>query len=125
MKLRTCVTPDGKFIYGIHKPSFRVANMRQEAFLQSLGIDDEENPIENTANFPAGEVEEPQGEWIYEVPNPFPFRGATYISKSWADSKAADPLTIRLPEPVPTSMTGFLSKILHLHSKGFIQGRPG
>jgi hypothetical protein len=118
MKLRTCVTPDGKFIYGIHKPSFRVANMRQEAFLQSLGIDDEENPIENTANFPAGEVEEPQGEWIYEVPNPFPFRGATYISKSWADSKAADPLTIRLPEPVPTSMTGFLSKILHLHSKG-------
>ena len=46
MKLRTCVTPDGKFIYGIHKPSFRVANMRQEDFLQLLGIDDEENPIE-------------------------------------------------------------------------------
>ena len=116
MKLRTSVTPDGKFIYGIHKPSFRVANMRQEVFLQSLGLDDEDNPIENTANFPAGEVEELQGEWIYEIPNPLPFRGVTYISKSWADTRAADPLAIRLPEPVPTSMTGFLKKILH--SKG-------
>ena len=116
MKLRTCVTPDGKFIYGIHKPSFRVANMRQEVFLQSLGLDDEDNPIENTANFPAGEVEELQGEWIYEIPNPLPFRGVTYISKSWADTRAADPLAIRLPVPVPTSMTGFLEKILH--SKG-------
>ena len=116
MKLRTCVTPDGKFIYGIHKPSFKVANMREEAFLQSLGLDAEDNPIENSANFPAGEVEELQGEWIYEIPNPFPFRGVTYISKSWADSRAADPLSIRLSKPVPTSMTGFIKNILH--SKG-------
>ena len=116
MKLRTCVTPDGKFIYGIHKPSFRVANMREEVFLQSLGLDDEDNPIENTANFPAGEVEELQGEWIYEIPNPLPFRGVTYISKSWADTRADDPLAIRLPKSIPTSMTGFLKNILH--SKG-------
>ena len=120
MKLRTCVTPDGKFIYGIHKPSFRVANMRQEAFLQSLGIDDEENPIENTANFPAGEVEEPQGEWIYEVPNPFPFRGATYISKSWADSKAT---------ANPTYSTASFESSFHrpfaIHGGGFSPSMPG
>lgn len=116
MKLRTCVTPDGKFIYGIHKPSFRVANMREDAFLQSLGLDDENNSIENTVNFPAGEVEELQGEWIYEILNPFPFRGATYIGKSWADARALDPAAIKLPEPVPTSMTNFLSK--HLLCEG-------
>jgi hypothetical protein len=117
MKLRTCVTPDGKFIYGIHKPSFKVANLRDEVFLQTLGLDDEDNPIENSANFPAGEVEELQGEWIYEIPNPFSFRGATYIGKSWADAKADDPEAIKLPGPVPTSMTDFLSNILHC--KGF------
>jgi hypothetical protein len=113
MKLHTCVTPDGKFIYGIHKPSFKVANMREETFLQSLGLDADDNPIENNANFPAGEVEEKHGEWIYEIPNSFPFRGVTYISKNWADSRAADPLSIRLPKPVPTSMTGFIKNILH------------
>jgi len=113
MKLRTCVTPDGKFIYGIHKPSFKVANLRENVFLQTLGLDIEDNPIENAANFPTGEVKEPQGEWIYEIPNPFPFRGATYIGKSWADAIATDPEAIKLPGPVPTSMTDFLSKILH------------
>src|SRR5210317_1216472 len=121
MKLRTCVTPDGKFIYGIHKPSFKVANLREEVFLQTLGLDDEDNPIENSANFPAGEVEELQGEWIYEIPNPFSFRGATYIGKSWADAKADDPEAIKLPGPVPTSMTDFLSNILHC--KGFSRDR--
>jgi len=113
MKLRTCVTPEGKFLYGIHKPSFRVANMRKDVFLQSLGLDDEDNPVENAANFPAGDVAEFQGEWIYEIPNPFPFRGATYIGKSWADAKVTAPDTIKLPKPPSTSMTDFLSKILH------------
>ena len=75
MKPRTCVTPDGMFKYGIHKPSFKVSNMRENDFLQSLGRDDEDNSVENSANFPAGDVEELQGEWIYEIPNPFPFRG--------------------------------------------------
>ena len=112
MKLRTCVTPDGNFVYGIHKPSFRVANMREEVYLQSLGLDEKDNPIDNTANFPAGEVEELKGEWIYEIPNPFPFRGATYIGKSWADSKAIDPKAIKLPKPIPTSMSDFLERVL-------------
>lgn len=112
MKPRTCVTPDGKFKYGIHKPSFKAANMRENDFLQSLGRDDADNPVDNSANFPAGDVEELQGEWIYEIPNPFPFRGVTYISRSWADASASDPAGIKLSEPVPTSMTDFLSTLL-------------
>ncbi len=112
MKLRTCVTPDGNFTYGIHKPWFKVANMREESYLQSLGLDENDNPINNSVNFPAGEVEETHGEWIYEIPNPFPFRGATYIGKTWADSRAADPKSIKLPEPSPTSMTAFLERLL-------------
>jgi hypothetical protein len=114
MKLRTCVSPDGNFIFGIHKPWFKVANMREEMYLQKLGLDEEDNPIINTANFPDGEVEELNGEWIYEIQNPFPFRGATYIGKSWADAKSVDPKAIKLPGPTPTSMTDFLSSVLHI-----------
>ncbi|MBW2467579.1 MAG: hypothetical protein JRF02_09795, partial [Deltaproteobacteria bacterium] len=115
-KIRTCVTPVGKFIYGVHKPSFKVANMRENTFLQSLGLDAEDNPVENTANFPPGNVKEPQGEWIFEIPNPFPFRGATYIDRSWADTLAVDPEAITLPAEAPTSMTDFLKKILSCKS---------
>ena len=112
MKVRTCVTPDGRFIYGIHKPSFKVVNMREDDFLQSLGLDEGDEPVGNRANFPDGDVEEPSAEWIYEIPNPFPFRGATYISRAWADSRAADPGSIKLPRSSPSSMTDFLKTIL-------------
>jgi hypothetical protein len=112
MKLRTCVTPEGKFIYGIHKPEFTAPNLREEDLFQVLGLDGADNPVDNTRNFPPGDVAEPRGEWIYEIPNPFPFRGATYISRNWADAKAADPLTISVPEPTPTSMTDFLARVL-------------
>jgi len=118
MKLRTCVTPEGRFIYGIHRPYFKVANLRQNDFLQVLGLDEADNPVDNTRNFPAGDVEESQGNWIYEIPNSFPFRGTTYIDKSWADDKAADPLAIRLPKSKPTSMTDFLSRILRCGKVG-------
>jgi len=118
MKLRTCVTPEGKFKYGIHKPSFTAVNLREKDFLQTLGLDSGDNPVDNARNFPAGDVEELQGEWIYEIPNPFPFRGATYIDKSWADAKANDPMAICLLEPQPTSMTDYLGRILRCHKGG-------
>ena len=118
MKLRTCVSPDGKFIYGIHKPSFKTVNLRENDLLQVLGLDAADEPIGNTLNFPGGDVEEANGEWIYEIPNPLPFRGATYIDRSWADTRAADPLSISLPPPVPTSMSDFLSKVLRCGKGG-------
>jgi len=86
--------------------------MREDIFLQSLGLDEGDNPVENRGNFPSGDVEEPQAEWVFEIPNPFPFRGATYIGKSWADARAADIDSIKLPGPKPTSMMDFLIKYL-------------
>ncbi len=112
MKLRTCVTPAGRFIYGIHRPWFKAINLREDDLHQVLGLDEADNPVDNTRNFPSNNVEEPHGTRIYEIPNPFPFRGATYIDRDWADAKAADPFVISLPEPIPTSMTDFLAKVL-------------
>ena len=118
MKLRTCVSPEGKFRYGVHKPRFKIINLREIDLVQVLGLDPAENPVENIRNFPAGDVEEAQGKWIFEIPNPFPFRGATYIDRNWADAKASDPLSITLPSPSATSMTNFLSKVLRCGKGG-------
>ncbi|MGW8160803.1 MAG: hypothetical protein ACWGN1_01000 [Desulfobulbales bacterium] len=112
MKLRTCVTPEGRFICGIHKPWFTAINLRETDLNQALGLDAADNPVDNSCNFPPGDVDEPHGEWIVEILNPFPFRGATYIDKNWADAKAADSLSISLPEPLPTSMSDFLMQVL-------------
>lgn len=98
MSLRTCVSPEGKFVYGIHRPQFTADNFRQQDQLAILGLLPDGTPHENTANFPAGMVEEPAADWIFEVPNAFPFRGTTYIGKTWADAAAANPNRIRLPK---------------------------
>ena len=98
MNLPTCVAPNGKFIYGIHTPSFLTQNLREIDAVTSLGTTAEGRPVSNQANFPAGDVREPGGELIFEVPNPFPFRGSTFILKSWADNCAQDPGQICIPK---------------------------
>ncbi|MDO9264450.1 MAG: hypothetical protein Q7U02_10830 [Desulfosalsimonadaceae bacterium] len=105
MNLRTCVHPSGHFIYGIHKPGFRVTNLRKNNYVDALGLDDDSRPFTNQGNFPFGDVEEPHADPIFEIPNAFPFRGVTYIAKSWADGKAKNPLSISLPEPASMSFT--------------------
>ena len=112
MKLRTCVTPEGNFEYGIHRPSFITANLRENDFQCALGLDSSDRSVLNEGNFPMGDVEEQKAEWIYEIPNPFAFRGTTYIDRNWSGSKAEDPLAIRLPEQTATSMTHYLTKVL-------------
>ena len=111
MKIRTCISPDGRFIYGIHKPSFSVSNLREKDILQTLGTSITGELIDNAVNFPPGDIKESEAEWIYEIPNAFPFRGTTYISRSWADSKADNLSGIKLPAPTPTSMTQTLKKL--------------
>ncbi len=37
MYLRTCVSPLGKFIFGIHKPAFNVDNFCENDFIAPLG----------------------------------------------------------------------------------------
>ncbi len=110
MNLRTCVSPSGKFIYGIHKPGFHVINMRENDYITPLGFFADNIPIANQSNFPPGAVNEPNADIIYEIPNPFPFRGVTYIAKSWATKKAKNPSSIMLSNPPEVSFSDTIKK---------------
>ena len=110
MNLKTCVHPTGKFTYGIHKPGFNVVNMRENNSIGPVGFFPDGTPFENRSNFPPSSVEEPNADIIYEILNPFPFRGVTYIAKSWAEEKAKDPVSIMLPEPPDVSFTDTIKK---------------
>jgi hypothetical protein len=110
MNLKTCVAPSGQFIYGIHKPHFCADNLREKEYIAALGSFDDSQPLENHANFPAGTVKETGAEWIFEIPNAFPFRGTTYITKSRADSLASNPTSINLPQKPDVSLTNVVKK---------------
>ncbi|MGM0453994.1 MAG: hypothetical protein ACQERN_12590 [Thermodesulfobacteriota bacterium] len=103
MKPRSCVSPEGKFVYGIHEPGFTVDNLRENDYIGPLGESDDGTPVDNRINFPPGAVESGRAGIVYEVPNAFSFRGTTYINKVWADENAANPDGIGLPEPPPVS----------------------
>lgn len=112
MNLRSCVTPDGRFVVGIHEPGFHVGNFRETDPLRTLGACEDGTEVKNTTNIPPGDVSEPRADVIYEIANPFPFRGATFIIKSSADRIAENPSTISLPERPEVSLTGTLEKWL-------------
>ena len=111
MRLKSCVTPDG-FIYGIHKPSFTSTNLRINDALCRLGRFRDGSIHDNTVNFPSADINEEHATWIYELPNPLPFRGTTFIKKDWADANAAAPEQIALPAPPATSMIETLEELL-------------
>jgi hypothetical protein len=108
MKLRTCVTPQGKFKYAVHKPSYEVDNLRQREHLLSLGTLPGGEKVLNEANFPQAEVKVAKASTVYEIPNAFAFRGSTFIDSSWAASKAADPAAIKIIAAREVSMTNTL-----------------
>ena len=110
MMPRTCVAPSGRFVYGIHIPSFSVSNLRQEDNIQSLGRDVNSRTVDNHNNFPIGNIEEQKAEITYEISNPFPFRGVTYILRSWADAKAKDPAAIKIPTVQPYSFSSLMKE---------------
>jgi hypothetical protein len=105
MKLRTCVSPDGHFIYMVHKPQYRVMNQRMGDSIEFLGNADDGFPCYNNDNFPTGDVVVDGAGWVFEIPNAWPFFGTTYISKEWADQKADHPETIALPPPCEVCMS--------------------
>jgi hypothetical protein len=84
----TCVAPTGEFVYCIHKPHFTGCNLRETDYLVNLGNTADQEPINNADNFPENNVDVAAGEWIFEIPNSFPFMGATFILKSQADQTA-------------------------------------
>ncbi len=109
-RLQTCVIPEGRFQYGIHKPAYTVANLRQSIELATLGRTEENDLVNNERNYPQGNVEVQRADWIFEIPNPFPFRGRTYIDKEWADASADNPDRIRLPQPAQVSLSEVLQQ---------------
>ncbi len=111
--LRTCVSPEGRFIYGIHKPHFHVENFRDNDYFYSLGTFLDGNPYMNYANFPSGAIDEQNADTIFEIPNPFDFRGTTYIAKRWADENARHPEKILLPARPDVS---FSQAVNHWHT---------
>ena len=59
---------------------------------------------------PQGNVEVNDADWIFEIPNPFPFKGRTYIDKEWADASANNPERISLPQPERVSFSEILQQ---------------
>lgn len=110
MAIRTCVAPDGRFVYGVHRPAFEVENLRENDTIRTLGVGPDGVRVDNRTNFPAGTVEAPHASVIFEIPNPFPFRGVTYINRAWADPMAAHPERIALPDPPPVSFSSSVRK---------------
>lgn len=89
-QIATCVTPEGNFRIGHHRPHFEVKNLRNSTEIQRLGFLND-LPVENHVNFPPTDLQFQNTEEVFEVLNPFPFWGATYILKTPADRTALSP----------------------------------
>ena len=109
--LRTCVSPEGRFVFGLHLPRFDAVNLRQDDHILSLGKTDSGLSVLNNANFPAADIKEIAADAIIEVPNPFPFRGTTFINKRWADRTARTPSSIAIQAPRKVSLCKAIQKI--------------
>ncbi|MBF0111183.1 MAG: hypothetical protein HQK74_00450 [Desulfamplus sp.] len=111
--LRSCVSEDGQFIVGIHRPAFNIELLRQNRYIEPLGMLPDGSEVKNGINFPDRCVNEPNADIIYEIYNPFSFRGTTYINSAWADQKAGRAELIKLASPPPCSLnqmfTNFMS----------------
>ncbi len=110
MKTRSCVTPRKRFIYGIHKPQYCSKNLRKELQERSLGHLNTGELYTNIANYPEKDVQVDNADWIFEIPNPFSFRGSTYIDREWADGSALNPHKISLPHPKELSFHKLLKE---------------
>lgn len=128
--MRTCVTPQGRFRYKVHKPYYRVCNLRQRDHILSLGSPEEGPEVQNQANFPAGDLYVERASTVYEIPNAFPFRGSTFIDASWGDPRAENPSSIRVFPPKEVSLSQALDfwmqkqGIAHAGKKDLFQHLP-
>jgi len=109
-RIRSCVTSDKFFLYGLHKPAYAVSNLRTDQRIERLGSLDGESSLDNLGNFPDGTLIIDKADWIFEIPNPFPFKGTTFIDQEWADASAADYRRIGLPPREHVSMSKILKK---------------
>ena len=108
-RIESCVTPEGNFKYGIHKPCYTVTNLRGETNLDTLGTDQHGDTVDNRRNYPEDSVTVQDADWIFEIPNPLPFKGRTYIDKVWADASADNYQRIRIKAAEEVSLSSTLS----------------
>ena len=108
--LHTSITPEGRFRVGRHCPSYTVANLRELDYFHVLGFRTDGTEVGNEANFPAGDVAIAAARAIYEIRNPFPFRGVTYIDSGWAAARAADPSMICIQPSPAVSLRALLGQ---------------
>ncbi len=105
MNLATCIAPSGHFVFGLHpQQALNVANLREHDYVTSLGIMGDTRVCYNEINFPEGAILPLRSEAVYEIRNQFPFWGATYIGKNWADACARNLERIRMPTPASCSL---------------------
>ena len=104
------VTPEGHFRVSRHAPSYAVRNLREHDHPCTLGRMLDQRPVSNEANFPAGDIEVAQARPIYEIVNPLPFRGCTFIDSDWAAARATNPDQIRIHPPPPVSLRAQLGQ---------------
>lgn len=107
---RTSISPQGRFLVARHSPGYRVANFRQKDSLCTLGRTCDSQIYENSANFPEGDVSVDQARPIYEILNPLPFRGCTFIDSGWADTRVGRPDRFRIPPPPAVSLRAVLGE---------------
>jgi hypothetical protein len=117
LELGTCVSPEGRFVYGLHEPHFKTVNLRESDVILPLGETPTGRSIENRGNFPPGDVDEACADPIFEIANAFPFRGTTFIGKGWADATATDPTRISIASPAKVSMEHAAKKIVGADSE--------
>jgi hypothetical protein len=109
--LRTCVSPEGRFVFGLHAPHFETVNLRKDDFIAPLGENSDGRPQMNRVNFPQENVRVAQGDAIYEVANALPFRGTTFINTRWANKRAEAPGAIRITVRPEVSLTEALDDL--------------
>ncbi|MFH7320460.1 hypothetical protein ACHHRT_07565 [Desulfurivibrio sp. D14AmB] len=93
------IEPSGHFRVIVHRPGYRVRNLRCHDFPATLGLTTTDQPVTNSANFPPDDLEVTAADLVYEIPNPLTFRGTTFISRAWAETRALNPAGIALPPP--------------------------
>jgi len=106
--INSCVSPRGRFVWGLHTPRVGAHNFRSSRNIRPLGRLADGTPMDNRANYPEGHLHPVATDPIFEIPNAFPFRGRTYIIKPQADRQARDISAIALPPPEPCSMSDWI-----------------
>lgn len=109
-KIHSCINPTRKFIYGIHKPEYLTDNFRTTKLVRHLGALKDNSAITNEENYPDGLIKVSGADWIFEIRNPFPFRGATFIDKEWADASANNYSKIKIAKRQKLSLNTLLDQ---------------